>query len=418
LTYQVVGVYDSRYVHLIAECLRILGRKRACVVYGEDGQDELSLASPSVLAVLQEDGRIERFSVEPEDFGVSRFSKERLILESQEEQLEAFQRVIEGNPSPWLELVALNAGLALFVCGLTGSIKGGYGLAKEALLTRSALGVFERFKKRFEAMTPFLPEVVKRTLADIEAKKAKEPLVELEKKLSSFAKKSPVGLFSKFLDKEPDTKLICEIKRASPSRGVLLGRLDVRELAQVYEGAGAFALSVLTQPLGFHGSLRDLEVARQAFGGPILRKDFILDVYQLYETALAGADLVLLIVRILSKDKLEELVSASRSLGLLPLVELHSEEDLDKVSGLEGPLLLGLNARDLASLTIDHERVEALLREPLGSYPVVIESGIDQREQVLAYKRHARVCAFLVGEGILKSSDPAGKIRELTGGKT
>jgi len=147
LTYQVVGVYDSRYVHLIAECLRILGRKRACVVYGEDGQDELSLASPSVLAVLQEDGRIERFSVEPEDFGVSRFSKERLILQTQEEQLEAFQRVIEGNPSPWLELVALNAGLALFVCGLTGSIKGGYGLAKEALLTRSALGVFERFKK-------------------------------------------------------------------------------------------------------------------------------------------------------------------------------------------------------------------------------------------------------------------------------
>ena len=147
LTYQVVGVYDSRYVHLIAECLRILGRKRACVVYGEDGQDELSLASPSVLAVLQEDGRIERLRVEPEDFGVSRFSKERLILQTQEEQLEAFQRVIEGNPSPWLELVALNAGLALFVCGLTGNIKGGYGLAKEALLTRSALEVFERFRK-------------------------------------------------------------------------------------------------------------------------------------------------------------------------------------------------------------------------------------------------------------------------------
>ncbi len=267
-------------------------------------------------------------------------------------------------------------------------------------------------------MTPFLPEVVKRTLADLEAKRAKEPLVELEKKLSSFAQKSPGGLLSKFLGKEPDTKLICEIKRASPSRGILFDRLDVRELAQVYEGAGAFALSVLTQPLGFHGSLRDLEVARQAFGGPILRKDFVFDIYQLYETALAGADLVLLIVRILSKDKLEELVSASRSLGLLPLVELHSEEDLDKVSGLEGPLLLGLNARDLASLTIDHERVEALLREPLGSCPVVIESGIDQREQVLAYKRHARVCAFLVGEGILKSSDPAGKIRELTGGKT
>lgn len=142
-------------------------------------------------------------------------------------------------------------------------------------------------------MTPFLPEVVERTLADLEAKRAKEPLVELEKKLSSFAQKSPGALLYKFLGKEPDTKLICEIKRASPSRGVLLDRLDVRELAQVYEGAGAFALSVLTQPLGFHGSLRDLEVARQAFGGPILRKDFVFDVYQLYETALAGADLVL-----------------------------------------------------------------------------------------------------------------------------
>lgn len=264
-------------------------------------------------------------------------------------------------------------------------------------------------------MTPFLPKVLECTLADLEAKKTKEPLSQLEKRLSSLIPKSPENLLDRFLGKEPETKLICEMKRASPSRGVLLEQVNVKELAQVYEGAGAFALSVLTQPFGFRGSLIDLEVARQAFSGPVLRKDFVLDIYQIYETVLAGADLVLLIVRILSRGKLEELVSLSRSVGLLPLIEIHSDDDLEKTSNLDGPLLFGLNARDLTSLTIDHGRVESLLCKLAGSIPVVIESGIHRRAQVLDYKKNPRVCAFLVGESILKSCDPARKIRELTG---
>lgn len=154
LTYQVVGVYDPKAVSLVAECLKDLGRKRASVVYGEDGQDELSLASSSILALLSEDGRIEITRVGPEDFGVPRFPKERLILETQEKQVQAFQQVIEGNPSPWLELVALNAGLALFVCGLAGEIKDGYRLAKDALLTRSAFDVFENFKRASHSDDP------------------------------------------------------------------------------------------------------------------------------------------------------------------------------------------------------------------------------------------------------------------------
>lgn len=264
-------------------------------------------------------------------------------------------------------------------------------------------------------MEPYLPRVLERTLAELEEKKRLHSLKELEERASLTPKKDPEKLLFRFLEKSPKPKLICEIKRASPSRGILLENLDVEALARTYEEAGAFAMSVLTQPLGFQGSPKDLSIARRVFEGPILRKDFIVDPYQVYESALLGADLILFIARILDKPKLENLKKLSVSLGLLPLVELHSVQDIEKALSLEGPCLFGLNSRDLDSFRVDHGSIKALLDLLPDSAAIVIESGIHRREQILEYTKRG-VCAFLVGEGILKAQDPRKKILELIGG--
>ena len=147
LAYQVVGVYDSSYLDLFVECLRALGRQSAAVVFGEDGQDELSLSAASDLCVLDRDGRVEKFRVYPEDFGLQRAPKGSLLMKTQAEQLHAFREVLEGRPSPWLDAVALNAGLALFIGGVAHSVKEGVQMAKEALISKSPLRVFERFQE-------------------------------------------------------------------------------------------------------------------------------------------------------------------------------------------------------------------------------------------------------------------------------
>jgi indole-3-glycerol phosphate synthase len=264
-------------------------------------------------------------------------------------------------------------------------------------------------------MEPYLPRVIERTKAELKEKKRLNPIGELEKGLTLASRKDPRGLLSRFLEKSPKFKLICEIKRASPSKGILVEGLDVKGMTQAYKEAGAFAMSVLTQPLGFLGSQEDLNTARQVFGGPILRKDFIVDPYQVYESVLLGADLILLIARILDESALKTLRKLSVSLGLLPLVELHNDKDLKKALSLEGPLLFGLNARDLESFRVDHGLIKALLGRIPDSVPIVIESGIQRKEQILEYSHHAGVCAFLVGEGILKAKDPKKKILELIG---
>ncbi|MCL0064433.1 indole-3-glycerol phosphate synthase TrpC [Dehalococcoidia bacterium] len=206
-------------------------------------------------------------------------------------------------------------------------------------------------------------------------------------------------------------KLIAEVKRASPSKGLLAPNIDAAAFARAYEEAGAAAVSVLTESEYFRGSLADLESVRAAVSLPILRKDFILDPYQVYEARAHGADAVLLIVAILGAGKLRHLLETVHSLGMTALVEIHDREELEQALAVD-PEIIGINNRNLANFSVSLETTLEL--RPLVPGLVVSESGIHTRDDVVKLE-DAGVDAILVGEALVSSPDPARKIRELLG---
>ena len=207
-------------------------------------------------------------------------------------------------------------------------------------------------------------------------------------------------------------RLVAEVKKASPSRGVLADNLDPVALARRYAAAGADAVSVLTDEKYFQGRLDLLGAIRDAVTPPLLRKDFTLDEYQLWEARAAGADAVLLIVAILESPLLRDLLAAAKGLGLAALVECHTAEELDRALAA-GSRLLGINNRDLATFETRIETTLALLPLVPPGPLVVSESGFftgDQVRQVVAAGAHA----VLVGEALVRAADVGAKVRELT----
>lgn len=209
----------------------------------------------------------------------------------------------------------------------------------------------------------------------------------------------------------PGMSLIAEVKRASPLKGPLDLDLDAARLAETYAAAGASAISVLTEPEGFKGSLEDMGAALGA-GVPVLRKDFVVDPWQLMESRAAGADAVLLIVRVVG-DALPPLLALSRSLGMDALVEVHHEEELDYALRA-GATLVGVNHRDLTTFEVDPERTAKLAPLVPDECRIVALSGVSTRADVQELEA-AGASAVLVGEALVTAADPAAKIRELLG---
>jgi len=211
--------------------------------------------------------------------------------------------------------------------------------------------------------------------------------------------------------RQPGVSLIAEIKRASPSRGLLRPDLDPVALAREYESGGASAISVLTDEHFFQGSLDHLRAVRQSVSLPVLRKDFILDPYQIYEARAAGADAILLIVAALDDDALQSLHRLAAELGLAALVEVHNAAELGRALCV-GPSIIGVNNRDLQTfeVTLDTTaRLRPLI--PVG-IALVSESGVHTRQDV-ARLELLGVDAILVGEALVRAPDAGNKMREL-----
>jgi indole-3-glycerol phosphate synthase len=206
--------------------------------------------------------------------------------------------------------------------------------------------------------------------------------------------------------------VIAEFKRRSPSAGALREAPQLSEIVSAYQRGGAIAVSVLTEGPNFEGALEDLAGARAACELPLLRKDFIVDVYQLHEAVMAGADAVLLIVAALQASELASLHATAQELGLDVLVEVHDSDELATALGL-GAEIVGINNRDLRDFSVDVARTEALMDEVPGGVIVVSESGIARAEQLWRL-RECGVQAVLVGESLMRSADPAAALRALT----
>jgi indole-3-glycerol phosphate synthase len=266
--------------------------------------------------------------------------------------------------------------------------------------------------------TPTMLEcILASTRVELERRKRELPAEELEYRAFALGGVGSAGeqRFGSAL-REPGIGVIAEFKRRSPSAGVLRETPNVNELVCAYERGGASALSVLTEGPNFDGTLEDLREARAACELPILRKDFIVDEYQLYEARAAGADAVLLIVAALEPEELTALHESAQKLGLDVLVEVHDREELWTAVGV-GAKLIGINNRDLRDFSVDVERTARLMDEIPAGVTVVSESGIAGVEQ-LRKLENAGVDAVLVGESLMRSEDPEAALRTLRGDRT
>ncbi len=259
-------------------------------------------------------------------------------------------------------------------------------------------------------MNNILDRIVAHKLGEIAAAKADRPASTLEAALSGAA---PVRDFAAALRRQEPIALIAEVKRASPSAGLIRPDFDPPSLARAYAAAGAACISVLTDREFFQGSLDDLRRVRAAVDVPVLRKDFILDRYQLLEARAAGADCVLLIAECLPQESLASLHAEARSLGLQTLIEIYEPDNLDRVLSLD-PQIVGVNNRNLKTMTTDLAHGVSLRGRVPDDVLFVSESGIHCRSDVERLL-DAGVQAMLVGETLMRSPDVGAKVRELLG---
>ncbi len=262
------------------------------------------------------------------------------------------------------------------------------------------------------SQTPdILKTILRRKTEELIERSRRVPIREMSQRAAA---QSPARGFSEALTRRiraGEPAVIAEIKRASPSKGLLRQDYRPREIARSYETGGAAALSILTDSDFFQGADAHLSEARDACKLPVLRKDFTIDAYQVYEARAIGADCILLIVSCLGDAQLAELSGLAAHLNMDVLVEVHDADELDRALALD-PVLLGINNRDLRSFETSLDTTLKLLGRVPAGVIVVTESGIHTPEDVALMRRHG-VDAFLVGEAFMRADDPGKKLAEL-----
>ena len=264
-------------------------------------------------------------------------------------------------------------------------------------------------------MAQILDEIIKKTREDLEKRKVDYPVEWLGRSLA-FNPFVPKDVQSALRSTEENPyRIIAEIKKASPSKGVIREDFDPMEIAQAYERGGADSLSILTEPHFFQGDKEYLGMVRRYVSIPLLRKDFIVDKYQIVEALAFGADYILLIAKALSRKELKELYNYALHLGLEVLVEVHDKSDLIKAT-FAGATIIGINHRNLETFEMDMRLTEKLIPLIPNGKIIVAESGITDHETVVELSKMG-ADAFLVGEHFMRQDDITAAIRELKYGQ-
>lgn len=253
-----------------------------------------------------------------------------------------------------------------------------------------------------------LSRIIEEKRAFVEEAKRAKPFEELTKEVKNICIKSA---FKRNISRPHHINLIAEIKKASPSKGILRGDFNPVKIAVAYQANGASAISILTDEPFFEGKLEYIKKVKDFVTLPILRKDFFIDEYQIYETAASGADAIILICEILSTNELIKFYELSASLGLESLVEVHNEEDLEKALAV-GASIIGINNRDLHTFKVDIEVTKKLIRLIPKNKTIVSESGIKTYEDVM-FLKSLGVNAVLIGEAFMEALDIGAKMREV-----
>ncbi|MDD5044872.1 MAG: indole-3-glycerol phosphate synthase TrpC [Candidatus Omnitrophica bacterium] len=256
-----------------------------------------------------------------------------------------------------------------------------------------------------------IKEIVQKKKERLLILKQQQPEELLKEKIAALP---PTRPFVESINKPRVISLIAEIKKATPLEGAIRENFDPAGIAAIYQEVGVQALSVLTEEDYFQGSPEHLVSVRQAVELPILRKDFIFEPYQVYETRALGADAILFITDLLTKDALAELVNLATQLGMASIVEVHTEKELKKVLNLKLPFVIGINNRDLHTLEVDFKTTEKLYPMIPRERVVVVESGVKTSQDVL-FLKILGVNAILVGRAFMQAENLRTKVEELMG---
>ncbi len=258
----------------------------------------------------------------------------------------------------------------------------------------------------------FLETIIGRRKASVEKAKG---VLSLNDLISLVSGLRPGNDFRKSLVRAPgeNVRIIAEIKRASPSKGNISTDIDPADVARAYAAGNASAISILTEESYFKGSTKDLQIVREAVPGmPLLRKDFVVDEYQIYESVLIGADAVLLIVAALKEENLVRFIQLARKYGLCPLVEVHADDELDAALSA-GADVIGVNNRNLATFEVSPETSERMARKIPAAIVTVSESGISDLEELRA-AGELGYHAVLIGEHFMRAGDKAAEVRRFS----
>ncbi len=413
--FQLIGVYSRDLVMPIAQALQKLGTKKAWVVHGSDGLDEITTTGETYVAKL-EDNKITESTLTPEDFGLNKSNAKDLVGGDAEVNARALKAILNGDKNAYRDIVIANAAAVLIIAGKETELKEAAKVAAQALDNGKALALlnkyieFTRNHKTQSKDMDVLSKICTKKEDHIRFKKLQAPLDELKFIISSLPK--PLG-FLEHMKNVEGAALIAEVKKASPSKGIIREDFDPVQIAKIYESAGATCISVLTDEPYFQGCDDFLVAVKNAVKIPLLRKDFIIDPYQVYESRVLGADCILLIMAALSDDLATELYGLACELGMDVLVEVHNLEELER-SMLLKPMMVGVNNRNLKTLQVDIETSYELFENMPKSTYKISESGISSNEDLTKLYSHG-YSGFLVGESLMRESDIAIALRTLMG---
>lgn len=365
--YHLLGTTSVETAEKMVKAMKGLGYTRAMVVSGEDGLDDVTLCGKTHIFELNR-GKIQEFDFSPEQIEIKRVKNFKNISGgSKEKNARIFLNLLKGNaPKNLQNLLYLNAGFGLVVRGFARTPLKGFKMAQTAVKSGKAYGKFIEYRDFSRRFLPFVNAV------------------------------GGVGGKSKKI------AVIAEIKLRSPSFGKFPIK-SIKKLVRIYEKNGASAISVVTEPKLFDGSMELLKQVRKLTALPILRKDFIKTADQIEETFLAGAGAVLLIANILTKKQLKNLVFAAQKRNLDTLIEIHDEKDMKKLRGLNG-IIIGINNRNLTTFKTNVNHAKDLLKK-IKNTPIIIESGFSKPEELKQYKGTAS--AALIGTALLTSKNPS-----------
>ena len=255
-----------------------------------------------------------------------------------------------------------------------------------------------------------LSKIIETTRETLKKSSSYRSITSLEEDFEKYQKRGFIEAISKKVSSQ-ETAIIAEIKKASPSKGLIREDFEPKKLAEDYEANGATSLSVLTDEPFFQGKLEYLDVVRNTCSLPILRKDFMIDPYQIYETKASGGDCILLIVAALDLAQLKDFSQLAKELNLDVLIEVHSDEELNKALTID-PKLVGINNRDLTTFEVDKNLALKLAKEISKDVIVVSESGIGSKEDILSSKEQG-IHAFLIGESFMREPSPGKALKDI-----